>query len=223
MNSLRYPLVLGLGHKARQGKDESAKTILRERGNDHKIVAIALADALRTEVNDAVASIVRDDGILRRLFRTRWQRRQAALRLLCQMWGAPYDPNAVVDDVYKDGKQRALLQAIGQGRRDSDPDYWLKKWKQAVLNSDADVVLTADMRYPNEMAAIKELGGETIKLTRFGYSGLSPEAAAHISEVALDGVTFDHEIVVNDGQLELLREKALTLFDQIIDHRKGYR
>lgn len=221
MNSLRHPLVLGLGHKARQGKDESAKTILRERGNDHKIVAIALADALRKEVNDAVASIVRDDGILRRLFLTRRQRRQRALRLLCQMWGVAYDPHAVADDVYKDGKQRALLQAIGQGRRDSDSDYWLKKWKQAVLNSDADVVLTADLRYPNEIAAIKELGGVTIKFTRLGYTGLSPEAAAHISEVALDGATFDHEIVVHDGQLELLRTKALNLFDSIVKGRNA--
>lgn len=205
------PVVLGMGHRARQGKDEAAKTIMRERGGSYRIAAIALADALRAEVNHACES---------RINRGYAASYQEALQHLCHMWTVPFDPNAVADDVYEHGKQRALLQAIGQGRREGDPAYWLKQWKQVVLASDAEVVLVTDVRYPNEMEAIKELNGVTIKFTRLGYSGLSPEAAAHISETVLDTATFDHEITVNDGELDLLRRKALDLFDHIVINRK---
>jgi len=118
-----------------------------------------------------------------------------------------------VDSVYKFGKQRDLLQKIGEGRRKQDPDYWIKRWAAAVTASDADVILTADMRYPNEIELIKSMNGVTVKFTRLGFDGLSPEHAAHISETALDNAEFDYHIVVNDGQLPWLRSQALNLFD----------
>lgn len=204
MNTNCKKLIFGLGHKMRSGKDSAAVHIIRERGHKHKIDTIAFADALRKEVNDACDLLIAN-GIV--------QTHQEALAYMCRTWGATFDPNAVVDSVYKNGKQRALLQAIGEGRRKVDPDYWIKRWADAVTASSADIILTADMRYPNELELIKQMDGVTVKFTRLGFDGLSPEHATHISETALDTAEFDYHIVVRDGQLPWLRSQALHLFD----------
>jgi hypothetical protein len=206
MNKTSKKLVLGLGHRARQGKDAAAAHIIKERGQQLNIETIAFADALRNEVNTTCNGLIAT-GIVRT--------QQDALAYMCRTWNAAFDPNAVADSIYKWGKQRALLQAIGQGRRDAEPDYWVKRWAGAVSASNADVVLVTDMRYPNELKVIKELGGCSVKFTRVGYQGLSPEAAAHISENALNDAEFDYYITARDGQLPWLRSQALHLFDYL--------
>lgn len=205
----KQPLILGFGHKARQGKDEAAKTIVRERGDRYQIVTIAFADALRKYVNDTCEQLI-TTGYARH--------HQDALEIMCLGWGAEFDEHAPIDDVYPHGKQRKLLQAVGQGRRDEDPDYWVDRWEEALADINADVIIVTDMRYPNEMQRINSRAGQTVKFTRRGYQGLTPEAAAHISETILDGAQFHHYIEVADGEVDKLRSKALALFDYII-HR----
>jgi hypothetical protein len=212
MASSHKPLVLGLGHKARHGKDTAAAMIKKERGDDLKIVSINFADALRTYVNEDINSLAagsKDPAVI-----------QTCYKVYCKLWGVDYDPNAVVDATYVHGKQRALLQAIGQGKRDVLPDYWIDLWREAVEATDADVVLVTDMRYPNEARLIKELNGYTLKITRAGYKGLSPEAAGHISENALNDFVFDYNVFVREGQLGVLRRFVLEIFDSILVMRR---
>jgi hypothetical protein len=206
MTTKKTPLILGLGHKYRQGKDLAARTIIQERGGDLKIVTIAFADALRKEVSDRSEELI-STGQARN--------HKDALRIQCDEWGVQYDPKALVDDVYPHGKQRALLQAIGQGRRDVNPHHWVNIWQSMVEASDADVILVPDMRYPNEAARIKLLGGVTIKFVRKGFVP-DPDTASHISENALNDYVFDDQIVVNDGDLEMLHWKSLHVFDYIL-------
>lgn len=212
MTSKKTPLVLAFGHKARQGKDEAAKTIVRERGDRLKIAVVSFADALRREVTDTCEELIR-------LGEAKDQ--QDALRFMCRGWGAKYQPNAPVDETYPYGKQRDLLQAIGQGRRDDDPDYWVNLWRQTIEREypNADVVITPDLRYPNELAMVKQLRGVTVKFTRIGFSGLSAEAAAHISENALNDAIFHHYIEAQDGHVHVLRYKTIQLFDIITKQR----
>jgi hypothetical protein len=206
MTPLKTKLVIGMGHKARSGKDSAAMCIVSERGTTHNIAVIALADALRKEVNDTCDGLIAT-GIV--------HTQQEALAYMCQTWNVAFDPHAVVDAVYKHGKQRALLQAIGSGRRDQEADYWITRWVDAVHASTADVILMPDMRHVNEMELVKKMNGVTVKFTRLGFAGLSPEHAAHISETALDNADFDYHVVVKDGQLPWLRSQALHLFDYL--------
>jgi hypothetical protein len=74
-----------------------------------------------------------------------------------------------------------------------------------------------DMRFPNEMDAIKERGGITIRVVRpHGYTnphtGVYKEMplSYHPSETALDEATFDYEII-NDGEIVDLIEKVKTI------------
>ena len=83
--------------------------------------------------------------------------------------------------------------------------------------------LITDMRFPNEMEAVVEKGGLTIRVSRklkigsedYGYTYVDVKQAVkdgimapeHPSETALDNSTFDYEIV-NDGTIKELAEKV---------------
>ena len=62
--------------------------------------------------------------------------------------------------------------------------------------------IITDMRFPNEMEAVVEKGGITIRVVRPGTS-----TGTHPSEIALDGHTMHYEII-NDGTIEDLVEKV---------------
>jgi hypothetical protein len=69
--------------------------------------------------------------------------------------------------------------------------------------------IITDMRFPNEMEAIVEKGGITIRVMRPVHV-LSQEnhcGILHPSEIALDDAKFDYEII-NDGTLEDLVKKV---------------
>jgi hypothetical protein len=69
-----------------------------------------------------------------------------------------------------------------------------------------------DMRFPNEMEAVVEKGGITIRVVRPGT-----ESGTHPSETALDEATFNYEII-NDGEIVDLIEKVkeILIKEQII-------
>ena len=64
-----------------------------------------------------------------------------------------------------------------------------------------------DMRFPNEMEAVVEKGGITIRVVRPNMNSLQAMIPAHASETALDDAEFDYEII-NDGTIEDLIEKV---------------
>ena len=203
---MRRKKIVGFGCTARSGKDECVQTILRERP-DYNIVQINFADGLRTEVLRSVAALVvaQDCSV------------QEAMQYLCRKEGVAYDPNAPRDNVYFLGKNRPLYASWGQRRRDEDPNYWIRIWRDKVDASEADVVLVSDLRYPNEAETIENMLGTTVRVSRVGYGGLSPEQAAHPSETSLDDYWFDYEISVHDGELTKLQKKALKVFDEIME------
>jgi hypothetical protein len=78
--------------------------------------------------------------------------------------------------------------------------------------------IITDMRFPNEMDAIKERGGITIRVVspfiRFSDGSYRAKSKMmgdfdneHPSETALDNAKFDYEII-NDGTIEDLIEKV---------------
>jgi len=76
-----------------------------------------------------------------------------------------------------------------------------------------------DMRFPNEMEAVKERGGITVRVVRPGTKdyfqlknrdGSITHATLHPSETALDNAEFDYEII-NDAGIPELIEKVRTI------------
>ena len=100
---------------------------------------------------------------------------------------------------------RELLQGIGQGLRDAiDPNLWVKilfanteGWSNYII---------ADVRYPNEVYAIKKRNGVLIRIDRKGAG-----AGNHSSETALDGYKEWDVHIENNGSIEDLFE-AMKIF-----------
>ena len=100
---------------------------------------------------------------------------------------------------------RELLQGIGQGLRDAiDPNLWVKilfanteGWSNYII---------ADVRYPNEVYAIKKRNGVLIRIDRKGAG-----AGNHSSETALDNYKEWDVHIENNGSLESLFE-AMRIF-----------
>ena len=65
--------------------------------------------------------------------------------------------------------------------------------------------IITDMRFPNEMQAVKANGGITIRVVRPSDKEIPLDL--HPSETALDDAEFDYEII-NDGTIEDLKEKV---------------
>ena len=100
---------------------------------------------------------------------------------------------------------RELLQGIGQGLRDAiDPNLWVKilfanteGWSNYII---------ADVRYPNEIYAIKKRNGVLIRIDRKGAG-----AGNHSSETALDNYKEWDVHIENNGSIEDLFE-AMRIF-----------
>lgn len=101
---------------------------------------------------------------------------------------------------------RYALQSLGTewGRDCIDPDLWVRAWAAAIEGKPRVVV--DDVRFANEVAAIRGLGGRIVRIARprpiailTDCHALAKTAHLHISERALPRCDVD---VANDGSLE---------------------
>lgn len=151
---------------------------------------------------------------------------------LNEEWNSPYNiPFSGPDFVEHDGRMtvRELLQKLGtDAMRDNlHENVWVNAlfadYKPSVVRSADSFDLSTydskypnwvitDMRFPNEMDAVKEREGITIRVVRPGT-----EVGTHPSETALDDEHFDYEIV-NSGTIENLIDmvRAILVAEDII-------
>jgi hypothetical protein len=101
---------------------------------------------------------------------------------------------------------RHMMQTLGTewGRACIHPDFWVmiaRAKTQRIMADDGSVVID-DVRFPNEAAMIRDLGGELWRIDRPGvtYNG------DHSSEGGLEDITPDR-VIVNDGTIAQLKEK----------------
>ena len=101
---------------------------------------------------------------------------------------------------------RHMTQTLGTewGRACIHPDFWVtiaRVEAQRIMAYGRSVVID-DVRFPNEAAMIRKLGGELWRIERPGvsYSG------DHSSEGGLEDITPDR-VIVNDGTIAQLKEK----------------
>lgn len=104
---------------------------------------------------------------------------------------------------------RGLMQRMGTevGREMFGENFWVDLAIDRI--PDGSKVVFADVRFPNEAQAIKQLGGQVWRVTR---DGIEP-ANGHISEHALDDYSEFDQVVLNNGSLEDLEISVKNLLN----------
>lgn len=170
--------VIGLGHKARHGKDTAAAAIIA-----------AIPGAMRFSFADDLYAVAR------------------------VLYGMTT-------------KDAPLLQRIGVDYRDvKGPDVWVKAVYAKILDAKPRLAIITDVRFPNEMAFVKALGGATVKVTRLTADCREPyvdpsRPATHISECALDGANWDLHLTARDGDVPSLQRAAVQWAQFFLDKQE---
>ncbi|MEI9966152.1 MAG: hypothetical protein WDN67_00530 [Candidatus Moraniibacteriota bacterium] len=101
----------------------------------------------------------------------------------------------------KPAGMRKLMQDWGCSRREDWEDYWVDQYKERVKKSSANIVVTDDVRFPNELEAVQGLNGTVYRIIRKEHE----TGDNHTSETSLD-----------DIKLPTIEVKTLDeLYDQI--------
>jgi len=181
-------MIIGLSGYAQSGKDTVAELLCV----DYKFHRRSFADPIREAIYRLNPYIINDglnDGSWR-----------------------------VADDVDEHGwemaKQhpevRRLMQVFGTeiGRKMFGENFWVDI-ALAGLNSNQRVVI-ADVRFPNEADAIKNLGGQVWRINRLGNSAVNN----HSSEHAMDNYLFNH-VIYNNETIEELSVDVFMLANKL--------
>lgn len=188
-------MIIGVGGRIGHGKDVVASWLARE----HGFQVIRFSDALKEEVLTSFP------------------------RMLRALWGLTISDAAPAGDddlrrlvwEIKPSGVRELLQEYGMMRRAAEPDYWVRRWLNRL--PPRGHVVASDMRFPNEVAAIKMLGGRLWRVVRpdLGLSG------DHESETALDNFQDWDSVLVNKGSIHDLEELARAAFVECCHGKEG--
>ena len=181
--------IIGLGHKKNVGKDCIARflsTEYRLRNKGSCVVRKGFADPLK--------------DICYQLFH--WANLKPK---------EYYDqnPNAKSDILDALGMTvRDLYIAVGMQMRKVYPNVWIDNLLQGIS---ADLLIITDLRFHNELEAIKNRNGYVIRVDRPSVPDTLDEADGALAECE----DWDH-IIVNDGTLTDLHNEACNLIDTFL-------
>ena len=208
-------MIIGIGHKARQGKDTAAEILELKYG----FIVIHFADALYDECrNSTIIYNDKDNMFYMKCYDEEYYKFENPPEHI-KKWilsngsmesGLPLNGRLIYRGMKE--KDGALLQFWGTEfrRKKFDWDYWVKKVKDVIDNEPENDYVIPDARFKNEAEFIKDCGGEIWKIIRPEYNRLDRDPN-HRSEVDLDDWIFD-EIIVNDGTIEELHEKVARVY-----------
>lgn len=113
---------------------------------------------------------------------------------------------------------RSLMQKIGTDWfRQIDNDCWIRVLKKVILKDGIEPVIVPDVRFPNEVKCIQDLGGHVIRLLR------APFEDKHESETALNKMEQKALIgaFLDDDRIAVARSGiSEPHFDAVIDNRE---
>lgn len=174
---------------------------------------LAFADALYREVAEAW-------GVEQHVLRCRETKEKSLPELALRYCNDGRFLEAHRDTPWDAGRSpRQILQWWGDYRRAQDPDYFVKLTRKELVNWDwasaaggerSGFVLT-DVRFPNEAAMVRQLGGQIWQIRRPGYEA---GGTGHASDT--DGSEFSPDrVLVNGGSLEDLRATVLAAWEGV--------
>src|SRR5258706_8253479 len=150
--------LIGFGGFSRSGKDTAADYLVAKKGYRKHGFSVALKEevarcfrkTLTVEAERVYGDQLRDgratlDEVIHRLL---WTERTPLTRALLQEYGS-------------------------EVRRGDDPNYWTVKWIQYYLKNGPQPFVVQDVRFPNEIEAIRVWGGLLCWIDR---PGIGPES-----------------------------------------------
>lgn len=195
--------LIGISGLAGSGKDEVARILVEER----KFCRVALADPLKRACAEWFGwseERLWGPSALRNLPDINWDGLTArlALQTLGSEWGRGMHPDVWVRKALHVYRELSRDTAFGHYTGPGGLMYSLN-WSQPIAG-----VVIPDVRYPNELKAIRSEGGKVWRVVRPG-AGLSGEAGEHISERSVNDEDCDR-LIDNSGTLVELKEKVLN-------------
>lgn len=179
-------MIIAFGHRRRVGKD-TATQILIEEFAKHGISAVrsSFADNLKEECN--------------RLFG------HAGLRESTYYEEHPELKERVLPSLGL--SPRDVWIQVGNRLRDVYPYVWIDL-ALTCQKPDSQITIVSDMRYPNEVDRVKELGGHVVKITRL-------VAPVHDDEADSALADFDDwdMVITNDSGIESLARALQPIID----------
>lgn len=175
---MRKHPIIGLSGRARCGKDTVARFLIAD---GHASYQYSLADPIRAMLFAGLGVDMRDPY---------WQERK----------------EEVIPAFGKSPRQ--LMQTLGTewGRLQVKDDLWLVL-AQDRLYRDGPGMVVADVRFDNEAAFVRRMGGVIVHVRRDN----TPDVAAHASESGIVQEPSD-KILYNNGTLETLQRDVRELF-----------
>ncbi|SRR5260370_6243683 len=189
-------ILIGLGNKARHGKDSVAK-FMQEAIPEIKLYSF---------------------GAELKYF---CQRNQYAFE---ELWELTHPGRVLApskdDPIYGNGD---ILQFIGtEVVRHAYPNAWVDALINRIDTEDPKIAVISDVRFLNETKFIKDNGGFLVNVSRKNSDG-SPyfdpnRSKTHISEIGLDDYAgWDFYITAKSGEMDDLKIKSLTVLKNIIN------
>ena len=129
-------MIIGLGYKARSGKDTVAEYLVKNHGYFRRAFADSLKEACKAIFHLSDEQVYGD-----------------LKEVKDEFWGT----------TPRDILQRVGTEALRMGYH---PDVWVMSLKRFILDSNCPNWVISDVRFPNEAEAIKELGGIVVRVDR---------------------------------------------------------
>jgi len=134
-------------------------------------------------------------------------------RYACQTLGTEWGRDCY-QDVWIDYALR-LYKKISKAPHKYDYDF--KRGLYFNLGDPIDGVVIPDVRFSNELLAIKNAGGYIVKVKR-DKAGLLGKASSHISEIEQQSITDDmvDYIIDNNSSLIILKERIINIYNEVL-------
>ncbi|MEW5934164.1 MAG: AAA family ATPase [Bacillota bacterium] len=123
------------------------------------------------------------------------------------------------------GKDRRLLQVLGDKFREVDPDCLLRCLSLALYRDGPQAAVVEDVRLPREAEWLRRMGfvgvlvraPEPVRLARLAErgEGVGAEEEGHATEAGVDAIVPDY-VLDNGGSLKDLRNAARALVGEVV-------
>ena len=218
-NNLKDPVnLIGINGKIGSGKDTVGKIIqhLTSNWSDEEFVDTHMLDIRSSwEIKKFAGKLKQIASLLSGIPVKRFEDQEFKQKQMSEGWGMTYreflqklGTEAMRNGLHTNVWVNALFanyNAIGYKYKDCDYKVIQGKWEYPNW-------IITDMRFPNEMEAVVEKNGITIRVNRPGISLLD-----HPSETSLDNAEFDYTIV-NDSTIEdlVIKVREILVKEKII-------
>lgn len=232
-------IVIGLGHKARQGKDYIAEHIAKlELPDIQRSYVFHFADAIKEEITNSK----REQPLIKKLDR----------------YGKTYyvlsdnSPNAItpvhlykpeqVPMLHKLFEKRGIEEYWGMDNKDSEMlqfwgtdfrrkfcgnNYWVEILEQKIVElargKENCLILIPDVRFNNELEMILRHNGLYVEVQRYNEDKTRYLAKdrdpQHVSEMELDKAPADYYIMCLSGDLTALKMRSENVIKRILEKR----